>query len=283
MRKCDRIGTTSLTANRRSCASVLRSLIGVCALWIAIPGHAAVLNWDTVTWTDGALTNSYDVDGDGKLDVKVTITGDTSAFYQAPGLWDAARAGSDPGAPSSAGTGGKLLTLWMDQSSSSNTVTVTVTFLGNYAGGVYTSFQLHDIDQGGYQDQVSSIDGLQAGAADKKKNWNVNPVSVTGGDTAVVAGSGNNLTITGYGAANNNSSAGDANIDFGNTKVSGFEFTYGNGPDAPANPGLQHIQLGDITFSTTATPEVHPGLAGAVLCLLMMGFSFVRSRRQLFA
>ena len=36
--------------------------------------HALVLDWDAVTWNDGSLINSYDLNSDAINDITITIT-----------------------------------------------------------------------------------------------------------------------------------------------------------------------------------------------------------------
>ena len=43
--------------------------------------RAALVNWDVLSWTPGALSNSYDVDpGNPGNDVTFTVSGSTSTF-----------------------------------------------------------------------------------------------------------------------------------------------------------------------------------------------------------
>src|SRR6476469_2906818 len=41
---------------------------------LAAPARAVVLDWDSVTWNSGDLTNSYDVTGDGVNDITIQMT-----------------------------------------------------------------------------------------------------------------------------------------------------------------------------------------------------------------
>src|SRR5215212_2413822 len=43
-------------------------------IFTAGPADALVLDWDSVSWAQGSLINSYDINGDAVTDVTLTIT-----------------------------------------------------------------------------------------------------------------------------------------------------------------------------------------------------------------
>ena len=237
--------------------------------------HTAVLlDWDSFTWTPGDLSNSYDVNGDGTNDVTVAITTSGSITWQdgaqvgVTGNAPFTDVGTGNAGPGSGGTTGKLLSLWMTvNGNNASYVRVTVSFTGYFSGGVNNvSFTLHDIDQGSYMDQVRTIRAINTAGS------TVYATSVTnsGSISDSVSGSGRTYQVTGTnGAADNNTSQGDATISFGNLYITQFRFDYGNPSTLSGINSAQHIQMGDL-FYTPAVPEVGAGLTAAVTCLALI-------------
>src|SRR5437870_222551 len=144
---------------------LLYALALPCAIFsLGATASAVVLDWSTLSWTPGSLTNSYDVDpASPGNDVTVTIGGDTGQLQpslvspnpQTPAITRAFDGGL--------GTSPKTLELALNLSNNSQFVTVTIDFSAQYASGVSNvSLQLFDIDfnnAGGstYQDVISSI------------------------------------------------------------------------------------------------------------------------------
>src|SRR6185437_7859736 len=63
--------------------SVVRAVLLSCLLaGAATSSHATVvLDWDSVSWTSGSLSNSYDVNADGVLDITVSATSQPSNIW----------------------------------------------------------------------------------------------------------------------------------------------------------------------------------------------------------
>ena len=234
---------------------------------------ATLLDWDTLTWAAGTLSNSYDLNGDGTKDVTVTITTSGAITWQngsAVGVTGNAPftdVGNGTAGPGTGGTTGKLLSLWLNvNGNAASYVKLTVTFSGMFAAGVdNVSFTLHDIDQGSYQDQVRSISAINTSGT------TVYPTSVTnsGSISDSVTGSGSTYLITGNnGAADNNTTQGDASISFGNN-IKQFTFIYGNPTTLSGINSAQHIQMGDLFF-TPRLPEVGTGICSVAACLSAM-------------
>ncbi|PZR73916.1 MAG: hypothetical protein DLM73_09465 [Chthoniobacterales bacterium] len=232
--------------------------------------HAITLDWDTVTWTPGSLSNSYDVDPTKPgNDISVNITGDTGQF--------APKGGSTIPAIMNIIEGGltpvqNALVLHLDLANQSQFVTVTVNFSASYTLGVNNvSFTIFDVDfaSSAFQDQLSSITALSIDGTTL-----VAPTITTSSGNSL-SGSGLNQIVTGL---NNNpdtgagSDSGNVTISFGATAIKSFTFTYGSGATAPADPSTQGIALHDITF--TPVPELNPAWSGLAACLVAIGLAF---------
>src|SRR5438105_1338691 len=116
----------------------LALLLAICA--VRLPVQAALLDWDTVTWTAGSLSMSFETDASNPgNDITITITGNTSRFTQGTPLNGTSITGGLSPAQSA-------LDLAVDFASRSESITVTVTF--NYAQGVDdVNFKLFDVDK----------------------------------------------------------------------------------------------------------------------------------------
>lgn len=228
------------------------------ALW-PTPANALVLDWSSVTWTPGSLTQSYDLDptipGD---EITITITGDTADFFAGAPLISQTVTG---------GTGGDALELHLNLQKATDQITVTVTF--NYALGVDgVSFDLFNVDADAknnpeYIDQISNITG-QFGTN------SAFGALITPSTDNTVSGTGTGQTVTG--TTNDALTSGDANvnIDFGTNALTSFTFTYGNGPGSRNNPKDEEIGLYDIYFHPRV-PEKGT-LWGALAACSMIGF-----------
>src|SRR5205814_1516771 len=59
-------------------SALLKSLAILALAWTSSNASAVTLDWDTVSWTPGSLTNSYDIDPSAAgNDVTLTVSGDT--------------------------------------------------------------------------------------------------------------------------------------------------------------------------------------------------------------
>ena len=245
---------------------------------------AVVLDWDTVTWTNGSLSNTYDVDPSNPgNDVTVSVSGNTSQLGSEP-------TGEVTPALTTNLTGGlspaqKTLTIFIDLTSTSQSVTVLVDFAAFYPQGVENvSFSLFDIDfanEGGngadFRDQLRSITAVAAVGG-----GTISPTITTSAGNSL-SGSGVNQVVNGIATVADTSAAGTVLVDFGANAIRSFTFTYGSGATQKADPTAQHMGLHDITF--TPVPEVNPALAGAFSCLAATGLMFfhrarVKSRRE---
>ena len=246
---------------------------------------AVVLDWDAVTWSN-RFSNSFDIDPDSAGDdVTISITGNTAQLGTeptgevTPGLTTLLAGGLSPIE--------KTLTLYLDLTSQTQAVTITVNFSTLYAMGVQdVSFTIFDVDfanQGGngatFQDQLRAIsatamDGTLVAPA----------ITTTSGNT--LTGTGLNQVVTGTATVADTgagSNAANVTISFGATAIQSFTFGYGGGTNTKNDPTAQHVGIHDITF--TPVPEINPAVTAALSCFAATGLMFlhrarVRARRQ---
>jgi hypothetical protein len=228
---------------------------------------AVTLDWDTVTWTPGALTNSYDIDpARAGNDATFTISGNTNRLRTnlggvlTPAITNAFAGGMSPTQNS--------LQLAIDLSSNAESVTVTLDFSALYAAGIYhLSFTLFDVDYANspgsgstYQDQISNIHGTTGGGTQ------VAPTVTTSAGNSLI-GSGLTQMVRGTAAvADTGAGSGNGNVtfDFNDTAIKSFTFTYGSS-GLFANPTYQHVGFWDFTYSPV--PEINPAWSAILSCL----------------
>lgn len=226
----------------------------------------AMLDWDSVTWTAGSLSRSFDVDSSNAgNDVSVAITGSTSRFLASyPQINSSQTGGLSPAQ--------KSLELYTDFSKRNQSITVTVNF--NYAQGVTgVNFSLFDVDLGTrFVDLVKNITATDA-------SGNTVAATITDSANNSVSGSGTGQTIRGTAATASTSGDANATISFGSAYITSFTFTYTSGSKL-GNPASQSISFHDINF-TPVVPEAGTVGAALAVCLLAAMFSRRRFSRKL--
>jgi hypothetical protein len=232
--------------------------------FFAAAAHAVTLDWNSVTWTPGSLSNSYDVDpAKPGNDITVAISGDTGQFApkggsQIPAIMNIIEGGLSPVQNS--------LVLHLDLANQSQAVNVTVSFSALYTAGVNNvSFTLFDVDfsSSAFQDQIRSIQALSIDGTTL-----IAPTITTSANNTVT-GSGLGQVVTGMiNTSDTGPTSGNANvtISFGANAIKSFTFVYGSGSNAPADPTTQGIALHDITF--TPVPEINPAWSAVGSCLV---------------
>lgn len=247
------------------------SAIGAILLTILLTGRAdaMVLDWDTVSWSQGSLINSYDVSGDAVEDVTLMITSqqaniwalDPTSGQQAPTVNQTMTGGLLPAQNS--------LMLAANLKTHSDT-TIQISFTGTLPGAANVSFTLFDIDVTTNADIISEIYGVAYDGT------HIAATITNVGPTATLTGSGLTYQLEGNSVSANNSSNGNATISFGSTIITDIFFTFSNTAGAPR---YQDIGIGDITF--TPVPEINPAIASAGSCLLAASMLvFVHRRRK---
>ena len=232
--------------------------------------NAVVVDWDTLSWTPGTLSNSYDVDpSKAGNDVTVTVSGNTSQLQPevlspypiTPALTKDFEGGL--------GTAQNTLCLAVDFTDKTQVVTVTVDFSSLYTLGVQNvSFTLFDIDfantgTSDYQDLLSSI------KATSIDGTTLVAPTITGSSNNLASGTGFTQVVNGMISTTDlgpGSGNGNVTINFGATAIRSFTFTYGSGSAPGADPTYQHVGMHDITF--TPVPELNPAWSALGSCLL---------------
>ena len=232
--------------------------------------NAVVLDWDSVTWTPGTLSNSYDIDpAKAGNDITVTVTGNTSQLQpelvapnpQTPAVTTNFQGGL--------GTAQNTLSIAVNFTNQAQSVTITIDFSALYSLGVQNvSFSLFDFDfaNGGgsnYQDKLSGITALSIDGVTQ-----VAP-TITTSSANTLSGSGLTQVVTGIASVSDagpGSGNGNVTISFGTTAIKSFTFTYGSGSGTVADPTYQHVGIHDITF--TPVPEINPAWTAVGSCIL---------------
>lgn len=235
----------------------LLTLVGAVAFVLSAPfGKAILLDWDTLTWTPGALVQSYELDpGNVGNDVTITVSGTTGALIASSPFISTA--------PFTGGNAGQsALQFLQNFANAGQSITVTVDF--HYGIGVTdVAYNLFDVDLS-VGSLGTSIDQVRGSSASLIGGGTVTPTTFTGSlNNAVTAGP----TVTGI--ANSGNSTSDANVAVnygGSVALSQFVFTYGNDASASGILPPEGIALGDISF--TPVPEAGTVAACAVVSLL---------------
>ena len=231
--------------------------------------HAITLDWDSVTWTAGSLSNSYDVDpAKAGNDITVTISGNTAQLQpkntspnpQTPALTNTLQGGL--------GTAQNTLCLALNLQDQNQAVTVSVNFSALYISGVANvSFTIFDIDFANssgntFQDQLRSIQAIDM-------NGNAVAATITTSANNTLSGTtGLSQVVTGIASGNDTdpgSGSSNVTISFGATAIKSFTFTYGSGSGTVPDPTYQHMGIHDISF--TPIPEINPAWSALGSCL----------------
>ena len=249
---------------------IRRFLFLLALFFVAGKVQGITLDWDTVAWTPGSLTNSYDIDpSKAGNDITVTVSGNTAQLTTELGSGTPMTPAVTPDFQGGLGTTQNTLCLAVNFTNQSQSVTVKVDFSALYNVGVQgVSFTLFDIDfsaasGNNYQDLLSSIvatsiDGTTLVAP--IITTSANNVRTGTGLTQLVNGTASTSDL-GAGSGN-----GNVTISFGATPIKSFAFTYGSGSGTVADPTYQHVGIHDITF--TPVPEINPVWSAVGSCLI---------------
>ena len=253
----------------RNLFSVFSALsLALLAGW-ASPAHALVLDWDTVTWTDGSLNNSYDLNGDAIDDVTVALTSQQANIWATDPV-----TGTQTPAVNQTTTGGlpgqNSLMVAGNLKTQSN-VTIHLTFSGAQPGASNVSFTIFDIDITTNSDIIDTIYGVRL-------DGTYVAATITNiGSALSLTGTGLNQVLDGNLPSPNSgpgSSIGNATISFGSTIITDVFFTFSNTSGAPR---YQDIAIGDINF--TPVPEMNPAMTAAASCIGAMMITILLQRR----
>ena len=249
----------------RICVISALSLVIWLAGWTST-AHALVLSWDSVAWTPGSLSNSYDLNGDSINDITLTMTAQNNTFTNDPTTGDMTPAinqtitGGQSPVKNTLMLAGNLFT--------HSDMTIQMSFTGAQPGANNVSFSIFDIDVSTNSDIISGIYGVALDGT------HVAATITNVGSTVDLTGMGLNQVLTGNAASANNSSNGNATISFGATIITDVFFTFSNTAGAPR---YQDIAIGDLTF--TPVPEINPALAASLSCFVAVGLTVFLKRR----
>lgn len=204
-------------------------------LAIAAPVNTQ-LDWDTVAWPNGSLSEVYTV---GPGDVALEWTGAVGTLIQQrPQIAQAETGGLTPPQDS-------LSVRVNFGGPATQQIVLTVDF--THPGGVTdVSFTLFDVDAWGFflnpyvdQIQVTATSG----------GGQVNPSSVAVVNPAFVNFDGTNM-VTGQQVLFDSQSAnGNATFTFNQPGITQLQLVYRSPPGAVGNPGQQYISIHDISFT----------------------------------
>lgn len=216
---------------------------------LSCPGAPYVLDWDSVVWNAGDMTNTYTVAGET---IKITVTDADNTL-----LNDANFGGQTP-AESVYDTGGLVpgqSDLHFLRNPPTRSSSVDIVYDLGTAGRGFSKVQLSlfDIDRGAnqFEDKVTvtgSLNGVNV------------PVTSLFTGTANTA-SGN--SVTGTGASTPTQSAGNMTLEF-QSAIDRLTLSYYNGPGAPANPGNQGMAIHDLNFCKASSAQLTASKSAAV-------------------
>jgi hypothetical protein len=249
--------------------------------FVAANAHAIILDWDSVSWTAGSLSNSYDVDAARPgNDITVTVSGNTAQFTTELASGNPMTPAVTPDFQGGLPTAENSLCLAVNFADKTQAVTVTINFSAQYSLGVQNvSFTLFDIDfsaasGNNYQDQLrgitaTSVDGVTLVAPTITTSANN---TLSGSGLSYVVDGTISTPDTGAGSGN-----GNVTISFGATAIRSLTFTYGSGSGTVADPTYQHVGISDITF--TPVPEMNPAWSTIGSCLIAAALILRHSAR----
>jgi hypothetical protein len=218
------------------------------------PAAATLVDWDTLGWTPGSLSNSYDIDPNKTgNDLTFTLSDNVNTFtsgVQTPAVTMSLAGGVSP-VQNSLQLSANLR--------SRTTITFTANFSAQYYLGVQgVSFSIFDIDLESDRDQISNIFGIATDGSHVA-------ATITVGSAVSRSGTGLTQLLVGAASSPNTGSGsqnGNALINFGNTPITGFSFSWSNNA---GQPFYQEIAVADVLFNAVV-PEANAGAAAALFC-----------------
>jgi len=226
---------------------------------LSCPGAPTILDWDSVVWPEGDMTNTYIVAGET---IVITVTDPDNSL-----LSDANFGGQTP-AESIYDTGGLVpgqSDLHFLRNPTNRTSTVDVVYaLGDPGVGVAkVQLSIFDVDFGNNQfvDQIT-VTGTLGG------------VSVTPTLFTSTSNSASGNVVTGNGGSSPTQSNGNMTLEF-NSPVDTVTINYGNDVTAPVNPGNQGISIHDLNFCPVLGAELTGQKTAAVYDPLSEGLYMV--------
>lgn len=188
---------------------------------------AGTLDWSAEGYTTGSFNQNYTNIGTPGVNISVVTTGSTNDL-------------NDAGFTTPQINNGALL-YFPNFENENETVTVTISFSQAVSD---LNFLIRDIDEGGYEDQVT-ITGVGPSGA-------VVPTISPDNETPITyTVAGNVATANGIGAG----FADESPVTF-NSAVTQIVIVYGNGPGFTGNPAGQLIWIGDLDWTNEAELQI---------------------------
>jgi len=207
---------------------------------LSCPGAPLILDWDTVAWAEGNMTNTYVTAGET---IAITVTDADNS------LLDSANFGGQTPAESIYDTGGispgqSDLHFLRDPTNRTSTVDVVYALGDPGVGVAKVQLSIFDVDYGNNQfvDQVT-VTGTLSG------------ISVTPTFFTSTSNSASGNVVTGNGSSSPTQSRGNMTLEF-NSAVDTVTISYGNDNTAPVDPGNQGISIHDLNFCPVLTAEL---------------------------
>jgi hypothetical protein len=249
-----------------------RWLLGL-LLGVFLPAaQAVVFDWDSVDWTAGGLSQSFDFDSSNAgNDITITITGSTGNFSSGfPDDNTDLTGGLSPAQEN--------LKFDINHSNTSQEIIVTVTF--HYPYGVDAMlWNFFDVDAGvNFFGSRTFVDEIRNIRATNTVGSTVYPSSITTSSLNTNYGSGSSQRIIGLASSPETAGTANATVNFGTNDITSFTFTYGSGTNSFSNPSQQFIGLHDFSFNVLI-PEYHVGHFAAAGALFLVGWRALRRLR----
>ena len=211
--------------------------------------HALVLSWDSVAWTPGSLSNSYDVNGDSVNDVTLTMTpqnaniftNDPTTGTMTPTINQTITGGLSPVQNS--------LMIAANLHTNSN-LTVQISFTSVPLGATDVSFTIFDIDVSTNADIIDSIYGVAPDGT------HIAATISNVGSAVDLTGTGLNQVLKGNTASADSgpgSSNGNATISFGGL------FNFVPAADDGGPPDIYVVTLAGSNGGSFDVPVFGPG------------------------
>ena len=222
--------------NARALQWLLACMLFVWSINVAVADVATQLDWDTVTWPSGSLSQTYTI-GSGDVSVRFnqptdTPPGDTTAFISTTPIIDQTATG---------GLSAQEDTLFIRIDygvSSINQVPIVIDF--THPGGVSNvSFTLFDLDADAWVDEV------EVTATDGTNTFNPSSVADSTSNDNVFDGTN---TVTGINNTDHATDDGNATFTFNQSGITQVTILYRNAVGV-TNPAIQRVYLHDIDFT----------------------------------
>ena len=238
-----------------------RALVLGCVICVfASSASAALVDWGTLSWAAGSLSNSYDVDpANAGNDVTVTVGGDTAQLQQSLAAGNPLTPAITRAFDGGLGTSPHTLELALDLTSNAQSVTFTI-----------FDIDANNISGSTYQDVISGIH------ATSTTGTQIAPTITNVGANVSLTGTGLSQVLTGQSSTVDTgagSGAANATISFNTNGIASITFTYGSS-GLFADPTYQHIGIYNLDY--TVVPE--PGGLGA--CVVIASLAALKAHRR---